>query len=203
MNATPAPRGATPAPRGALAACRSGSRFLDGTIPDPLGHGARAVRFIEKLHLTEGAFAGRPFTLQAWQEKIVLKVFGDTGPDGRRKIRTVFALLPRGSGKTTFTSAIALLCLLGPERDAAGQVISAAADREQASICFNSSARMIRTDPALAQITRIVDSQKLIGHPKSESVYKAVSHESYTKHGMAVSCLLADEADAGFMVGVD
>jgi phage terminase large subunit-like protein len=33
-------------------------------------------------------------------------------------------------------------------------------------------------------------------HSKSESTYKAISHESYTKHGLSVSCLLADEIHA-------
>jgi phage terminase large subunit-like protein len=177
-------------------ACRTGSRFLEGAIPDPLGHGARAVRFIENLRFTEGAFAGRPFILQGWQDRLVRKIFGDTAENGLRKVRTAFVMIPRGSGKTTFTSALGLLCLLGPERDPAGQVISAAADREQAAICFNSSARMIRADQALLGVSRIVDSRKTIGHPKSDSTYRAISHEAYTKHGLNVSTLLADEIHA-------
>lgn len=177
--------------------CLTGSRFLEGEIPDPLGHGERAVRFVEKLHHTEGPLAGQPFRLHPWQARIVRKVFGDVNPaTGMRKIRTVFMLLPRGSGKTTLTSALALLGLMGPERDAAGQVISAAADREQASIAYNSSARMIRADPHLTAATRIVDSRRMIGHPKSESTYRAISHEAYSKHGLSVSMLLADEVHA-------
>lgn len=177
--------------------CLFGSRFLAGDIPDPLGHGERAVRFIEKLQLTEGPLAGRPFKLDAWQSRIVRKVFGDVNPaTGRRKVRIVFMLLPRGSGKTTFTSAIALLGLIGPERDAAGQVISAAADREQASIAYNGSARMIRADAMLSQVARIVDSRRMIAHSKSESTYKAISHEAYSKHGLSISMLLADEVHA-------
>jgi phage terminase large subunit-like protein len=176
--------------------CLTGSRFLQGRIPDPMGKGERAVRFIAKLRLTEGPLAGRPFNLAPWQARIVRKVFGDVTEAGHRKVRTVFMLLPRGSGKTTFTSAIGLLSLFGPERDAAGQVISAAADREQASIAYNSSARMIRADPKLSQVARIVDSRRLIVHPKSDSTYKAISHEAYSKHGLSVSTLLADEVHA-------
>jgi phage terminase large subunit-like protein len=175
----------------------AGSRFLEGDIPDPLGHGERAVRFIEKLRFTEGPLAGQFFKLHPWQARIVRKVFGDVDPGtGLRKVRTAFLLLPRGSGKTTLTSALALLGLLGPERDAAGQVISAAADRDQASIAYNGSARMIRVDPHLAAATRIVDSRRLIAHPKSESTYRAISHEAYSKHGLSVSMLLADEVHA-------
>ena len=122
--------------------CLTGSHFLEGDIPDPLGKGARAVKFIEMLQLTEGAFAGRRFKLDTWQERLVRKVYGDLGPTGLRKVRTVFVLIPRGNGKTCFASALALLGLFGPEREAAGQVISAAADRQQASICYNSAARV-------------------------------------------------------------
>jgi phage terminase large subunit-like protein len=179
-----------------LAGVMGGSRFLEGTIPDPLGKGARAVRFVEKLKHTEGALAGQPFKLHPWQARIVRKIFGDVDASGRRKVRTVFLMLPRGNGKTTMTSAVGLLTTLGPERDPAGQVICAAADREQASIAFNSACRMIRADTHLARITRIVDSRRTIFHPKSESIYRAISHEAYSKHGLSVSTLLADEVHA-------
>lgn len=175
----------------------TGSRFLEGDIPDPLKKGERAVRFVQLLRHTEGPMAGQPFKLHSWQARIVRRIFGDVDPKtGRRRIRTVFMLLPRGSGKTTLTAALALLGLLGPERDAAGQVISAAADREQASIAFNASVRMIKEDPELIDATEIVDSRKLIKHPASNSTYRAISHEAYSKHGLAVSMLLADEVHA-------
>jgi phage terminase large subunit-like protein len=179
-----------------LPGCLTGSRFLDGAIPDPLGKGARAVKFIEMLQLTEGAFAGRRFKLDGWQERLVRKVYGDLTPDGLRKIRTVFVLIPRGNGKTTFVSALALLGLFGPEREAAGQVISAAADRQQASICYNSAVRMVRADPELARRARIVDSQRTIKHGDSNSDFRAISHEAYSKHGLSVSTLLCDEIHA-------
>jgi phage terminase large subunit-like protein len=178
------------------AGCLAGSRFLAGKIPDPARKGARAVKFIEKLQHSEGALAGHPFKLHAWQARIVRRIFGPVDAGGRRKVRTVFLLLPRGNGKTSLTAAIGLLMTLGPERDPAGQVICAAADREQASIAFNSACRMVRADAALTRFTRIVDSRRTIFHPKSESVYRAISHEAYSKHGLSVSTLLADEVHA-------
>ena len=179
------------------AGCLTGSRFLEDEIPDPLGYGSRAVRFIEKLRHTEGPLAGQPFRLHPWQDRIVRRTFGDVDPaTGQRKIRTVFMLLPRGSGKTTLTSAIALLCLLGPERDAAGQVISAAANQDQASIAFNSASRMVSADPRLASLMRVADGRKMMTHTKSASTYRAISHEAKSQHGLNVSLLLADEVHA-------
>ena len=72
-------------------------------------------------------------------------------------------------------------------------MILAAADREQASICYNSARRMVQADPRLARITAVTDSLKLIRHPASDGILKAISAEVYTKYGLSISCLIADE----------
>jgi phage terminase large subunit-like protein len=168
--------------------------FDDSLIPDPSGRGAAAVRFLNLLQLTEGRFAGQRNWLQEWQTKLVTKIYGDVTESGRRRIRTVFCMIPRGSGKTTLASGLALLHLLSQrESEAAGQVILAAGDREQASICYNSARRMVQADPRLARITNVTDSLKLIRHPKSDGVLKAISSEVYTKFGLSISCLICDE----------
>lgn len=168
----------------------------DTPLPDPAGHGERAVRFIENLRHHEGRFAGAPFVLHRWQERIVRRIYGDTDTDGRRRVRTVFILLPRGNGKTTLCAALALLHLFGPESEAAGQVIAAAADREQASIAYTAAARMVDQDATLSRVTRVTPSVKRIAHPRSGSTLRAISHEAYSKHGMSISCLIADEVHA-------
>jgi phage terminase large subunit-like protein len=75
-------------------------------------------------------------------------------------------------------------------------VIAAAADREQASIVFTAASRMIQHDAVLSRITSITPSIKRIQHPASGSIFRAVSHEAYSKHGLSISCLLADEVHA-------
>jgi phage terminase large subunit-like protein len=75
-------------------------------------------------------------------------------------------------------------------------VIAAAADREQASIVFGAASRMIQQDAVLSRITSITPSIKRIQHPASGSTFRAVSHEAYSKHGLSISCLLADEVHA-------
>jgi phage terminase large subunit-like protein len=168
--------------------------FDDSPIPDPTGRGEAAVRFLNLLQLTEGRFAGQRNWLQPWQERLVRRIYGDVAESGRRRIRTVFCMIPRGSGKTTLASGLALLHLLSrAESEPAGQVIIAAGDREQASICYNSARRMVQADPRLARITTVTDSLKLIRHPKSDGVLKAISAEVYTKFGLSISCLICDE----------
>jgi phage terminase large subunit-like protein len=168
--------------------------FSDAPIPDPSGRGEAAVRFLNLRQRTEGRFAGQRHWLQPWQARLVRRIYGDVAESGRRRIRTVFCQIPRGNGKTTLCGGLALLHLLSrTESEPAGQVILAAGDREQASICYNSARRMVQADPRLARITGVTDSLKLIRHPASDGVLKAISSEVYTKFGLSISCLICDE----------
>jgi phage terminase large subunit-like protein len=177
---------------------RAGPSWLwfDDPIPDPLGRADKAVRFVRKLRLHEGRFAGKPFPLADWQERLIRRVYGPVDELGRRQARTAFIMVPRGSGKSSLAAALGLLHTFGPEKEAGGQVIAAAADQEQASIVFGAASRMIQQDAVLSRITSITPSVKRIQHPASGSVFKAVSHEAYSKHGLSISCLLADEVHA-------
>jgi hypothetical protein len=69
-------------------------------------------------------------------------------------------------------------------------------DREQTSIVFGAASRMIQQDAVLSRITNITPSIKRIQHPPSGSTFRAVSHEAYSKHGLSITCLLADEVHA-------
>jgi phage terminase large subunit-like protein len=114
---------------------RPGWLFDDSPIPDRSGRGEAAVRFLNLLQLTEGAHAGKRDWLQPWQARLVQRIYGDVTEGGRRRIRTVFCMIPRGNGKTTLCGGLALLHLLSrTESEPAGQTIIAAGDREQASI---------------------------------------------------------------------
>jgi phage terminase large subunit-like protein len=177
---------------------RAGPAWLwdDSPIPDPRGRADKALRFVRKLRLHEGRFAGQPFPLQPWQQRIIEKIYGPTDELGRRQVRTAFIMVPRGSGKSSLAAALGLLHCFGPGKEPGGQVIAAAADREQASIVFTAASRMIQQDAVLSRITAITPSIKRIQHPASGSTFRAVSHEAYSKHGLSITCLLADEVHA-------
>ncbi|MEI7605914.1 MAG: terminase TerL endonuclease subunit [Rhodospirillaceae bacterium] len=151
-----------------------------------------AAAFLSRLKVTEGARAGRAFALQPWQREIVDKLYA-VGDDGRRLVRTSCVWLPRGNGKTTLAAGLGLLHTFGPMADAAGQVVVAAADRGQAGIAYQHAKRFVEFDPYLTKICRVTDSNKTIWHDKSGSTFKAISAEAYSKHGMNVSLLIADE----------
>jgi phage terminase large subunit-like protein len=177
---------------------RAGPAWLWSTdpIPDPLGPADKAVRFVRKLRLHEGRFAGKAFPLADWQERLIRRIYGPVDELGRRQVRSTFIMVPRGSGKSSLAAALGLLHTFGPEKEPGGQVIAAAADREQASIVFTAASRMIQNDAVLSRITSISPSIKRIAHPASGSTFRAVSHEAYSKHGLSITCLLADEVHA-------
>jgi phage terminase large subunit-like protein len=164
--------------------------------PDPTGRAGRICRFVRKLRLWEGDFAGGPFTLNPFQEAIIRRIYGPSTPDGRRLVRMACIWIPRGNAKTTLAAALGLGHFLGPEAEAGGQAVLAAADRENAGIAFNSAWQMVQQDDALLSRVRPVESRKVLTHPGTRSTLKAISHEAYSKHGLNVSFFLADEVHA-------
>jgi phage terminase large subunit-like protein len=155
--------------------------------------GDLAVKFIENLTLV-GDYAGQKFRLRDWQKDIVRPVFGMLEPDGRRTFRKVFCALPRKQAKTTLIAGMAGFCLFGEWKGKSGQrSYSASGDRDQASLIFDTLASMIRADPYLDKLCTIYDSYKEITVPSLDNVFKALSSEAGTKHGLSPSHIFFDE----------
>jgi phage terminase large subunit-like protein len=184
--------------------------IYDGSdIPDPFGYGARAVQFLRRLR-HPGANNNTPkaandnrhpnaLQLHDWQERIVRRIYGPRHDDGRRVVKTVFLMLPRGNRKTSLAAALSLLHLFGPETVPAGQVIFAASDREQAGIGFTEAANIVRMDKRLIGATKIYDahnSAKKIAFPANGSALQAVSSDGRAQHGKTPSFVLIDEIHA-------
>ncbi len=161
--------------------------------PDPTGRADRMCRFVRRLRLWEGKFAGQPFHLHPFQEAMIRRIYGPATDDGRPLVRMACIWIPRGNAKTTLASALALAHFLGPEAEAGGQVIQAAADRENAGIAFKHSWEMCKQDDALLRRVSPIESRKVLNHGKTSSTLKAISSEAYSKHGMNASFFLADE----------
>ncbi|MFD0846914.1 terminase large subunit [Sphingosinicella xenopeptidilytica] len=164
--------------------------------PDPTGRADRICRFIRRLRLWEGDFAGQPFHLHGFQEACIRRIYGPSDDDGNRVVRIACIWIPRGNAKTTLAAGLGLAHFLGPEAEQGGQVVMAAADRENAGIAFNSAHQFALQDDVLSSRIRAVESRKTLGHPKTKSTLKAISSEAYSKHGLNVSFFLADEIHA-------
>lgn len=74
-----------------------------------------------------------------------------------------------------------------------GEVYSAATSRDQAGQIFKIAAQIVRADPELSEILRVVDSTKTIACYSNGSFYRAISAEAGVQHGLNPSMVIFDE----------
>jgi phage terminase large subunit-like protein len=172
----------------------------------------RAVEWFPK-HLVhvEGPLTGQPLELQPWQaDKIVRPLYGwkrahdHSGSDkcspskcrfGRRRYRKFYNEIPRGNGKSTIGSAIALKGLIG-DRQLAPQIVGAATDRNTGNIIFGYAAKMVRHNAALSQRLRILDATKRILRKSGDGLYMVLSADASRAHGFHPTLVVFDELHA-------
>ena len=154
----------------------------------------RAVDFFEKyLTHTKGKWARKPFTLEMeWQKKLISDIFGTVTADGNRKYRKVYVEIPKKNGKSEIAAGIALKLLLA-DGEQGGQIYSAAADRQQASLVFDVAAQMVRNSYELQKRCKILDSQKRIICYSNNSFYHVLASDVENKHGFDTTGVIFDE----------
>jgi phage terminase large subunit-like protein len=153
---------------------------------------ARVVEFCRRfLTHVKGSRAGTPLMLARWQVDGIIRPLFDTRlPDGRRQYRTCYVTMPRKQGKSTLGAAAALY-LLYADGERGGEIVSAAADTDQAAIVFDVAASMVQASPALRDLTQIYRRELVV--PSTGSRYRVISAEAGTKHGMNLSAAVCDE----------
>jgi len=155
-------------------------------------HADYAVQFIQCLKHTKGTWAGKPFELIDWQERIIRDIFGILKQDGYRQFTTAYIEIPKKQGKSELAAAVALLLCCGDGEERA-EVYGCAADRQQASIVFEVAADMVRMCPSLNKRVKILASQKRLIYLPTNSFYQVLSADAYSKHGFNVSGVIFDE----------
>lgn len=167
-----------------------GSKF------DPDRAGEALQFFDEFLRFTEGVKAGQHFSLEDWQKAIIVNLYGWFRPDGTRRYREAMIYVPRKNGKTSLLSGLVLHEMFCVDEPGA-QLYSAAADREQASLIYRHACEMIRMDRELETLCTIKPSMKVIERTDGAwTIFKALSAESATKHGLSPSFVVIDEVHA-------
>ncbi|MBX9877621.1 MAG: hypothetical protein K2Y22_04115 [Candidatus Obscuribacterales bacterium] len=151
----------------------------------------RVIKFFCRfLKHTDDEWAGKPFKPLQWQEDLLRELFGWKRADGTRRYRTLYLEIPRKNGKSTLAAAIAVY-LLFCDAPVRGQIISAAADTDQAKIIFDTAKAMIEASPKLKKRCWIF--KKYIKVKKTGAIYKVVSADARTKHGTKPHGILFDE----------
>lgn len=156
--------------------------------------------FLELLAFGSGEWAGKPFQLQDWQRDPLREFYGtlDTDWESGRKFRLfqyLYLEIPKKNGKTELSAALGLYHLVG-DGEKNPQVYICAADKENASICFNAMCGMIDARPWLAKKVKVIPSQKKIVLRDGSGFIKVLSSEAYSKHGYNASCVIFDELHA-------
>ncbi|MGB5903492.1 MAG: terminase TerL endonuclease subunit [Xanthobacteraceae bacterium] len=165
--------------------------FDDSDIPDPFGHGERAVDFLRRLSHPKSASGA--FELPMVWERIVRRIYGPCFPDGRRQVQTVFALLPRGARKTTLGAGLSLLHTVGYQRRPGGQAVVAASAEEDARIAYDEAVAIVKETPWLDGKMKLNESTFALAHPRSGAWFRALASTGKGKLGKTVSLVLADE----------
>lgn len=148
-----------------------------------------AIEFIEECcRHVKGELAGTPLVLQDWQRAFVGCLFGWKRTDGTRRYREALLYIPRKNGKTALAAAIVCLVLF-TDQEPGAECYSAAAEREQARLCFEPVVSMIRAEPEMNNRAKIFKYAVTVG----DSSYKAISAEAGSKHGFNTHLLINDE----------
>ncbi len=128
--------------------------------------GHKVITFIETCCvLTNGRWRGRPFTLQDWQKRLILRLFTvEYDPEEGcwlRRYRWALIGVPKKNGKTELAAALALYLLIADE-EPAPLIACAAGSEEQADLVFGAAKIMCEESPRLAALTEVFTGEILV-----------------------------------------
>lgn len=162
----------------------------------------RAVEFFpDMLTHIEGRWAGLPFTLEPWQQAFVGNLFGwKRKGDNLRRYREALLYIPRKNGKTNLVAGI-VNYVFHCDREPGAQIYLAAAERDQASLCYSIAVQMNYNNPQLINRCDVYSSRKTITKKQDVEIgkpseIKAISADAHTKHGFNVHVAIIDELHA-------
>lgn len=158
--------------------------------------GNRVCRFIEYLPHTKGALRSQKIKLEPWQCWILTTIFGwRRRSDNRRRFGRVYIEVPRGNGKSSLSSGVALYCLLA-DREPGAEVYSFATTRDQAGIVFGDAKQMAMMSQPLQKKFGLEVLAKALYVPSTNSTFQAKSAEGSTLDGLNTHFACIDELHA-------
>lgn len=157
--------------------------------------GDRICWFIEHLTHVKGELAGKEIRLEPWQVFILHTVFSWKTPAGTRRFRRVYIEVPRGNGKSSLSSGVALFCLCA-DREPGAEVYSFATTRDQAKIVFGDAKEMAKQNSKLRSAFNLQTLANALYVPKTNSYFQAKSAEGSTLDGLNTHLAVIDELHA-------
>ena len=149
----------------------------------------RNIRWIERYcRVPEGRDVGQSLRLRPFQRRILRRIYDN--PHGTRR---AIVSMGRKNAKTTLSACLLLLHLAGPEARANSQLVSAAQSLDQAALLFDAAAKMARLSPDLSATVTIRDARKQLVCEELGTLYRALSAEKATAHGLSPVFVVHDE----------
>lgn len=160
------------------------------------GDGKYAARFAELFgSIGKDGIAGKAgdgLHLRSWQKELLNHLYA-RDEDGGLIAQTALIGMPRKNGKSALASAAIGLYSTISEGINGAETIAVAAEKEQARIVFGEAKRMIESSELSDMVTIYKDS---IFVPETNSVFRVVSAEAYSKEGLNPSRVIMDELHA-------
>lgn len=155
------------------------------------------MEFIQQhiIHI-EGKVAGQPYLMEPHELAITYNLFGWYAVDtGFRRYNEALYFVPRKNSKSTYLAAVANAVLfVDPEPRM--QNYSLGADRDQASIIRNIANAQVEANPALLERVKLYKTNRAIELLADGSIYRALTADANTKHGLNAHLVLGDEIHA-------
>jgi len=167
--------------------------LLNGCYTDFAASERVRLFFLKLLRLPKEGGGTRSFELiDWWYSRILGPLYGWKRADGRRRYDKGFITTGKKSGKSTVLSGLPLYMVLADGEEEA-EAYAAATDRDQASIVYKKSDRMVKLSEPLSRVLHRVPSQKRIIHESSGSFFEAISSDADSAEGKNPHLLIADE----------
>lgn len=151
---------------------------------------------MKQLVHTKGKWAGRPFRMHEFQEDFVRQLLLRNRA-GRRKISRALYGLARKNGKTELIAALAIALMIC-ERERGGEIVAAAAKRDQARLILDAGKRMTWWSKIGGRKLEdfIIVRRDGLYLPELDTTWKIVSADGEKEHGLNPSIVLFDEYHA-------
>lgn len=159
-----------------------------GHLSRPNSLAGDVLAFASKLTVTSGRKAGAPMVVLPHIEQAIKGTL-------RPGARTACISWPRKQSKSTgFAAVLVLAGLVGPLAVPRGQLATASASREQASLIFEEVVAFLAAEPELYALVNTSASRKTITSLTNGSTFKALSADATTAHGLGLDLFIMDEA---------
>ena len=152
---------------------------------------------------TKSILQGKSLILEEWQKEIIAALFATLHKEtNKRRYKEAFIYVPRKNGKSLFCSALVIAYLI-LDKEKGKEVVSVASAQDQASLIYepikhsllDSKSPVYQLDDSNFKF-RIYSNPRKIVSENGLNIYKPITADGGTNHGLNVSFSIMDELHA-------